>query len=108
MSSLEDIKLFVRERALLSHSELERQLMGSFHLNRKQAKALLHALHQESNAEDPTSESSLALLYALGTIETQQPPSVVSGVATMIDATIEKLERERHPEPIRSDQPKLT
>jgi hypothetical protein len=97
MNSLENLKDFVHENAALSRSELELQLMGCYHLTRVQARELLEALEQELDANDPLPKDSVSLLTVLGSIETQQPPSVVTGVATMIDATVSQIEREKQP-----------
>jgi hypothetical protein len=97
MNSLEELKEFVHENAALSRSELELRLMGCYHLKRAQARELLEALEQELDASDPLPKDSVSLLTVLGAIETQQPPSVVTGVAAMIDATVSQIERGKNP-----------
>jgi hypothetical protein len=96
MNSLEELKESVHENAALSRSELELRLMGCYHLKRAQARELLEALEQELDAGDPLPKESVSLLTVLGLIETQQPPSIVTGVAAMIDATVSQIEREKH------------
>jgi hypothetical protein len=96
MNSLEDVKTYVHENAALSRPELEVLLMRRYHLKRAEAREVLDELGQELNSGDPLPEQPGSLLGVLATIETQQPPSVVSGVAAMIDATVREFERDTH------------
>jgi hypothetical protein len=51
---------------------------------------------QELNAGDPIPSDEVSLLEVLSVV-TQQPPSVVMGIATMIDASVNQIEREKYP-----------
>jgi hypothetical protein len=97
MNGLEELKEFVRQNAALRRSELELQLMGCYHIKRAQARELLEALEHELDEGDPLPKDSVSLLTVLGAIETQQPPSIVTGVAAMIDATVSQIERGKQP-----------
>jgi hypothetical protein len=97
MNSFEELKAFVHENAALSRSELELRLMGCYHLKRAQAKELLAALEHELETSDPLPRDAVSMLTILGSIETQQPPSIVTGVAAMIDATVSQIERQKQP-----------
>jgi hypothetical protein len=108
MKSLEDVKSYVHDNATLSRPELEVRLMRHYRLRRTEAREMLDELGQEFNPGDSLPQPSDSLLGVLATIGTQQPPSIPSGVAAMIDASVRDLERDSHlerEERARSGQP---
>lgn len=109
MKSLEDVKSHVSEHAALDRPELELQLMRRYHLKRVQAREVLQELERELDVGDSLPDKSGSLPGVLATIHTQQPPSVVSGAAAMIDASQREYERDTHlerEEAVRSGQPR--
>lgn len=109
MKSLEDVKADVHDKTALSRPELEVLLMRRYHLKRTEAREVLDELGQELDPDDLLPRQAGSLLGVLATIETQQPPSIPSGAAAMIDVKVREFERDTHlerEEPVRSGQPR--